>query len=85
MKKIMKRTAVFALALVIALSGLSFAGCSSKEMVIIYTSEDGKNRPVLLENETKVDWKVGEYYRIFGDAYNTYDGMPWLIARYTYK
>lgn len=55
------------------------------QMVKIYTSDDGKSQPVLLENQTKTDWKVGEYYRIYADAYSTYDSMPWLIARYTYR
>lgn len=55
------------------------------QMAIVYTSEDGKNRPVLLENKSKTTWKVGEYYRIYADAYGSYDAMPWLIARYTYE
>lgn len=54
------------------------------QMAIVYTSEDGKSQPVLLENYTKTKWKVGEYYRIYGDAYGTYNSMPWLAARYTY-
>ena len=40
MKKILKCTAVFVLALVLVLSSFSFAGCSSKETVIIYTSAE---------------------------------------------
>ncbi|MBR4082121.1 MAG: hypothetical protein IKK21_10090, partial [Clostridia bacterium] len=54
------------------------------QMVVINTSEDGQSQPVLLENFTKTKWKVGEYYRIYGDAYGLYDNMPWLAARYTY-
>ena len=54
------------------------------QMVVINTSEDGKSRPVLVRNYTKTTWKVGEYYRIFADAYSTYNSMPWLNARYTY-
>ena len=54
------------------------------QRVIINSSEDGKSQPVLLENYTKTTWVVGTYYRIYADAYNLYDNMPWLIARYTY-
>lgn len=55
------------------------------QRVVINTSEDGKSQPVLLENYTKTVWEVGHYYRIYADAYNTYNGMPWLNARYTYS
>ena len=51
---------------------------------IIYTSEDGLSRPVLLENLSKTKWEKGKFYTIYADAFSTYDGMPWLIARYTY-
>jgi len=54
------------------------------QMAIMYTSEDGKSQPVLLENFTKTTWKLGEYYRIYGDANGTYSSMPRLSARYTY-
>ncbi len=51
---------------------------------IIFTSEDGQSRPVLVENLSKTKWVKGKFYTIYADAYATYDGMPWLIARYTY-
>ena len=54
------------------------------QMAVMYCSEDGKGQAVLLENMSKTTWKEGEYYRIYCDAYSTYNGMPWLIARYTY-
>ena len=54
------------------------------QMVVINTSEDGKSQPVLVQNYTKITWKVGSYYRIYADAYSTYNSMPWLNARYTY-
>lgn len=54
------------------------------QRVVINTSEDGKSRPVLVENFTNTEWKVGTYYRLYADAYNTYNSMPWLYARYTY-
>ena len=54
------------------------------QMVVINTSEDGKSQPVVVENYTKTKWEVGKYYRLFADAYSTYNGMPYLNARYTY-
>lgn len=54
------------------------------QMVVINTSDDGKSQPVLVQNYTKIKWEVGKYYRLYADAYNTYNGMPWLNARYTY-
>ena len=55
------------------------------QRVIVYCSEDGVSRPVLLENQTTITWKVGDYYRFYADAYSSYDGMPWLITRYCYE
>ena len=54
------------------------------QMAVINTSADGQGQPVLVENFTKTTWEVGKSYRIYGDAYGTYNGMPWLAARYTY-
>ena len=61
-----------------------FVSEEKPQLAVMYCSDDGKTRPVLLENQTKTTWKVGEYYQIYCDAYGTYNGMPWLIARYTY-
>lgn len=61
-----------------------FVSEESPQLAVMYCSDDGKSRPVLLENQTKTTWKVGEYYKIYCDAFGTYNGMPWLIARYTY-
>ncbi len=61
-----------------------FVSEEKPQLAVMYCSDDGKTRPVLLENQTKTTWKVGEYYNIYCDAYGTYNGMPWLIARYTY-
>ena len=61
-----------------------FVSEESPQMAVMYCSDDGQSRPVLLENQTKTTWKIGEYYNIYCDAYGTYNGMPWLIARYTY-
>ena len=56
----------------------------SPQMAIMYCSVDGQSHPVVLENQTKTTWESGTYYRIYADVYGTYDGMPWLVARYTY-
>lgn len=61
-----------------------FVSEESPQMAVMYCSDDGQSRPVLLENQTKTTWKVGEYYKIYCDAFSTYNGMPWLVARYTY-
>ena len=54
------------------------------QKVVIYTSDDGKSQPVLIENKTKTKLEPGKYYRIYADASSTYNSMPWLIARYVY-
>ena len=54
------------------------------QMAIFYTGEDGKSQPVLVENYSSRTWELGKYYRIYADAYSTYNSMPWLCARYTY-
>lgn len=56
----------------------------SPQLAIMYCSEDGLSQPVLLENQTKTTWEKGKYYRIYADVYGSYNGMPWLVARYTY-
>lgn len=61
-----------------------FVSEENPQLAVMYCSDDGQSRPVLLENQTKTTWKVGEYYNIYCDAFGTYNGMPWLIARYTY-
>ncbi len=61
-----------------------FVSEEKPQLAVMYCSDDGKSRPVLLENQTKTTWKVGEFYNIYCDAFGTYNGMPWLIARYTY-
>ena len=54
------------------------------QMVVINTSEDGKSQPVLVQNYSRTVWEVGRYYRLYADAYSSYNSMPWLNARYTY-
>ena len=56
------------------------------QMVVINSSDDGKSQPVMLENKSNIKkWEVGKYYRIYADAYSTYNSMPYLIARYAYE
>ena len=55
------------------------------QIAIINTSEDGKSRPVYIENKSRTPWKVGEYYRLFADVYGTYSTMPAMYVRYTYE
>lgn len=54
------------------------------QMAVIYTSADGQSQPVLVENNTNKDLKVGQYYRIYADVSGTYNSMPWLQGRYVY-
>ena len=68
----------------VAMGEVSYFVTDNPQMAVIYCSEDGKSQPVLLENRTKTTWKKGTYYRIYADVKGTYNGMPWLVARYTY-
>ncbi len=54
------------------------------QIVVINTSEDGKSRPVTVRNYSRTSWQVGSYYRLYADAYSSYNSMPYLNARYTY-
>ena len=63
---------------------VQYAISQKPQMVVINTSEDGKSQPVLVQNYSKTTWEIGHYYRLYADAYSTYNSMPWLNARYTY-
>jgi hypothetical protein len=60
---------------------------SSRPQLVIMDASDGKGtqRLVMLENQTKTTWILGDRYRIYADAYGMYGNIPRLIARYTYK
>lgn len=60
---------------------------SSKPQLVIFDCADGQGVPlkVMVENQSRTEWKLGERYRIFGDVFGTYGGIPRLIARYTYS
>ena len=55
------------------------------QMVVINTSEDGKSQPVLVQNYTNTTGIPGKYYRIYADAFSSYNSMPWLNGRYSYN
>ncbi len=63
---------------------VQYAVSEKPQMVVINTSEDGRSQPVLVQNYSRTVWEVGQYYRLYADAYSTYNSMPWLNARYTY-
>ena len=63
---------------------LIFTGLGTRNIGEQVYRYDENSQPVLVENFTKTTWEVGKSYRIYGDAYGTYNGMPWLAARYTY-
>ncbi len=63
---------------------LAYFVSEKPQMAVFYTSEDEKSQPVLVENYSSRTWEEGVYYRIYADAYSTYNAMPWLNARYTY-
>lgn len=46
---------------------------------------DGKEQLLMVENYSKTTWKVGDWYRLYGDVAGTYDSIPWLQVRYTYS
>ena len=54
------------------------------QLAIMTLDSDTPNRTVLVENQSTDNWKVGERVRVYADAYGLYNGMPRLIARYTY-
>ena len=54
------------------------------QMAVFNTSSDGQSQPVLVQNFTKTNWVKGQFYRIYADAYSTYNSIPWLNGRYTY-
>jgi hypothetical protein len=60
---------------------------SDKPQLVIMDTSDGKGtqRLVMIENQTKTQWALGQRYWIFADAYGMYGNIPRLIARYTYK
>jgi len=59
---------------------------SNKPQLAIMDTNDSPDveQLVLLENLSRDTWVVGQRYRVYGDAYGTYSGMPRLVGRYTY-
>lgn len=61
---------------------------STKPQLAIVDANDGKSSNpllVLLENQSKVKWEVGEKYRFYAEASGMYDSYPRLLTRFTYK
>ncbi len=55
------------------------------QLAIMETSKvEGVSRTILIENLTTDTWELGKRYRVYADAYGVYNGMPRLVARYTY-
>ena len=54
------------------------------QLAIMDTGMNQTEQLVLLENNSKTPWVEGRYYRVYGDAFDLYNVMPWLIVRYTY-
>ena len=42
-----------------------------------------KHKMAVMKRTEEADGR--KRYRIYGDVYSSYNGMPWLAARYTYK
>ena len=53
------------------------------QMAIIDVGTEGTEQLLMVENYSKTTWKVGEWYRLYGDVAGSYDGKPWLQVRYT--
>jgi hypothetical protein len=57
----------------------------------IFDASDGKVASplrVLVENQSKTDWVIGQKYTIYAEAYGIYginNPMPRLLGRFTYK
>ena len=54
------------------------------QMVVMETGTGSESQKVIIENNTSKTLEVGTYYRIYADAYGTYDSLPWLQGRYVY-
>ncbi|MBQ4075641.1 MAG: hypothetical protein IJD39_10630 [Clostridia bacterium] len=57
---------------------------SDKPQMAVLKLDSNYDRTALIRNYTNDTWKVGERYKIFADAFSTYDGAPWLNGRYSY-
>ena len=58
----------------------------SPRRVIIYTGEDGKSQPVVVEcpEQRSFNWEAGKTYRIYADVSSALYILPVLTARYTF-
>ena len=55
--------------------------------VILYTGEDGKSQPVVVEcpGQLSFNWEAGSSYRIYADLSSAFYTLPVLTARYTFS
>ncbi len=54
------------------------------QLAIVYCSDNGTDRPVVLENKSDKTWNDKDFYSFYCDASGEYNGMPLLTVRYTY-
>ena len=57
---------------------------STKPQLAVMALDKDPSKTVLLENLSNDDYVVGQRFRVYGDAYGVYNGMPRLVGRYTY-
>lgn len=57
---------------------------SENPQLAIMSLDANPSRTVLLENKSNDEYVLGQRYRVYGDAYGMYNGMPRLVGRYTY-
>lgn len=55
------------------------------QLAIMDTGTDEAEQMVLLENNSRTPWEVGQRYRIYGEASGLYETMPRLNVRYAYQ
>lgn len=57
----------------------------SPQMALMDVGTEDNPIIVMIENETKTNWEIGTYYRLYADVKGMYGEYPMLCVRYTYK
>ena len=57
---------------------------STKPQLAVMALDKDPTKTVLLENLSNDEYVPGQRYRVYGDAYGIYNGIPRLVGRYTY-
>lgn len=57
---------------------------SDKPQLAVMKLDSDYERTVLIYNYSNDSLEVGKRYKVFGDAFGSYDGAPWINGRYTY-